>query len=409
MALYKNSKTDNYVVAFRGTSSLTDFLVDVEMGLTIYLDSYIGSQFIQAGVILSEWINDFPLSSGNTTIVGHSLGGSLAQYFGANTGFETLAYNPYGVGEKFEGGSHTNISNYITMHDPVSSIIGSKMLGTTYMLQDESLFALAGHGIANFTSTDNWVRGYSIIDSPHDVDVMYLGHTELDERRIYAQINGSKDDVIFGSEIDNTLIGGGGKDTLYGLDGADTLEGGDDNDFLYGGTGNDTLNGGAGTDYLQGDTGDDSLHGGADEDTLMGGEGNDQLFGDSGKDVLVAGEGADVLVGGADSDTLLGQAGDDVLVGGYSLDDLYSEKTYDYLAGGSGFDTYLVSHQDVINDADYSGLIMFNNKSLSGTKTQVEGSDTLYEDANFLYALNGSNMTVIEKTTQEYIAQKEEV
>ncbi|MBL4729779.1 MAG: DUF2974 domain-containing protein, partial [Sulfurimonas sp.] len=172
MALYKNSKTDNYVVAFRGTSSLTDFLVDVEMGLTIYLDSYIGSQFIQAGVILSEWINDFPLSSGNTTIVGHSLGGSLAQYFGANTGFETLAYNPYGVGEKFEGGSHTNISNYITMHDPVSSIIGSKMLGTTYMLQDESLFALAGHGIANFTSTDNWVRGYSIIDSPHDVDVM---------------------------------------------------------------------------------------------------------------------------------------------------------------------------------------------------------------------------------------------
>lgn len=197
--------------------------------------------------------------------------------------------------------------------------------------------------------------------------------------------------VIFGSENGDSFRGFSGNDRLYGNAGHDTIHGdssssylgqgsdyieggtGNDtlfgdggNDFLYGNADNDTLNGGAGTDYLDGGTGDDSLHGGDDEDTLMGGEGNDQLFGETGEDVLVAGNGADVLVGGANSDTLLGQAGADVLVGGNSLNDLYSEKTYDYLAGGSGFDTYLVSHQDVINDADYSGLIMFNNKSLSG-------------------------------------------
>ena len=82
---------------------------------------------------------------------------------------------------------------------------------------------------------------------------------------------------------------------------------------------------------------------------------------------------------------------------------MYSEKGYDYLDGGAGFDTYLVSHHDVINDADLSGLIMFNNKSLSGTKTQMNGNDTAYEDANFVYILNRLSMTVIEKTTLEYI------
>lgn len=82
---------------------------------------------------------------------------------------------------------------------------------------------------------------------------------------------------------------------------------------------------------------------------------------------------------------------------------MYSEKTYDYLVGGSGYDTYYVSHQDIINDADLNGFIMFNGKTTNGTKTKVEDSDTLYEDASFFYAQNGSNMLVIEKATDEYI------
>ena len=55
------------------------------------------------------------------------------------------------------------------------------------------------------------------------------------------------------------------------------------------------------------------------------------------------------------------------------------------LVSGSGFDTYLVSDRDIINDIDYSGLIILNYKPLSGKKTKVDGSGALYEDGNFLY------------------------
>ncbi len=108
LAFHSNTSTDlqmalledqngQKIVAFRGTESLTDFFVDIHMGISVFLGGVAG-QFIDAGVVLSQWINDFSLSKNDTSIVGHSLGGALAQYFGSNTGFETLTYNAYGIG-----------------------------------------------------------------------------------------------------------------------------------------------------------------------------------------------------------------------------------------------------------------------------------------------------------------------
>ena len=75
------------------------------------------------------------------------------------------------------------------------------------------------------------------------------------------------------------------------------------------------------------------------------------------------------------------------------------------LVGGSGFDIYLVSDRGIINDIDYSGLIMFNDKSLAGKKTKVDEEDT-YEDDHFVYSLDGADMRVTEKATKEYITIK---
>jgi hypothetical protein len=108
MALYQNTETGNYVVAFRGTESLADLGTDIQMGISTLI-GVLANQFTPAGETLANWIRDFTLSSSNTTIVGHSLGGALAQYFGANTGFETLTYNAYGVGAELNGGSYDNI------------------------------------------------------------------------------------------------------------------------------------------------------------------------------------------------------------------------------------------------------------------------------------------------------------
>lgn len=87
---------DRKVVAFRGTASASDWGTDIQMGISTLI-GVLANQFTPAGVTLANWIRDFSLSSSNTTIVGHSLGGALAQYFGANTGFETLTYNAYGI------------------------------------------------------------------------------------------------------------------------------------------------------------------------------------------------------------------------------------------------------------------------------------------------------------------------
>jgi Ca2+-binding RTX toxin-like protein len=221
---------------------------------------------------------------------------------------------------------------------------------------------------------------------------------------------------VYAGDGNDTVIGSKGTDIIYadsdsssnpseyresdyveGKGGSDVIYGGGNDDILYADsayshadTSGDYIVGGKGKDYIAGSDGADTIYGDdeanngndwslfSDSDTINAYGGNDTVYGGNDSDVINGGTGSDTLHGGADNDTLLG---------GNTLDDLYSEKGYNYLLGGSGFDTYYVSNADVINDADSSGLIMFNDKSLSGKKTKVEGSDDRYEDDNFVYAL----------------------
>lgn len=98
--------------------------------------------------------------------------------------------------------------------------------------------------------------------------------------------------------------GGGGKPLgVYGTDNDDTLIGGRGNDFMYGYRGNDEMRGGAGDDQIQGHQGNDQLYGEDGRDTLFGGHGDDLLDGGAGIDSLWGGTGADTLRGGAGADT----------------------------------------------------------------------------------------------------------
>ena len=196
-----------------------------------------------------------------------------------------------------------------------------------------------------------------------------------------------KDLLLFDDNV--TFLGNQYNNQLTGLHG-----GSGGNDYLDGGNGNDTLNGNGGIDILIG---------GAGEDRLYGGGGNDTLYGDKSDNTTPTDvNNNDELYGGSGEDILLGQGGDDVLAGGDSWDNLYGEKEHDYLLGGSGYDVYYVSNTDVINDADYAGLIMFNDKSLSGKKRKVDDTGTTYEDDYFVYALNGNDMVVVEKATIDF-------
>jgi Ca2+-binding RTX toxin-like protein len=119
-------------------------------------------------------------------------------------------------------------------------------------------------------------------------------------------------ETVYGTNGNDTIIGGFGKQKLYGLGGDDVLRAGVDNDTVYGG---------AGDDRAWGDTGNDVLIGEADDDSLWGGAGDDTSYGGAGDDTIVS-------IGGGTKDKLNGEAGFD----GFWLDTNSSE-THD--ASGS--------------------------------------------------------------------------
>jgi Ca2+-binding RTX toxin-like protein len=130
-----------------------------------------------------------------------------------------------------------------------------------------------------------------------------------------------------------TLWAGGGNDLVLGSDQNDTLFGEAGDDIVAGGKGNDVIDGGSDKGILAGGDGADTVTGGSLSDIIYGGRGNiSVLF--SGKSspiyVVDSNDGwADKLVGGAGSDDLIswsgGKAGD-----------------RDELDGGAGVDRYLV-------------------------------------------------------------------
>ncbi|OHD92930.1 MAG: hypothetical protein A2W83_00965 [Sulfuricurvum sp. RIFCSPLOWO2_12_43_5] len=173
--------------------------------------------------------------------------------------------------------------------------------------------------------------------------------------------------AIYGSGENDVLRSDAKTDAVYGGAGNDDIYGNGLNERLFGGIGNDTLAGNGGADYLEGGNGFDTLQGGDGHDVLLGGNDSDVLYGGAGEDTLVGGDNdnaSDALFGGSGEDVLLGGGGDDTLAGG-DAQNLYADKELDYLAGGVGHDIYYVSHQDIINDADSTGFIMFNNKTIN--------------------------------------------
>ena len=95
-------------------------------------------------------------------------------------------------------------------------------------------------------------------------------------------------DGVFGSHLDDVLIGNDRVNYLMGEDGNDLLSGGSGDDNLEGGAGNDILNGGDGNDTLDGGAGDDELYGGVGDDVLIQSGSGRQLYdGGDGIDTFV--------------------------------------------------------------------------------------------------------------------------
>ena len=161
---------------------------------------------------------------------------------------------------------------------------------------------------------------------------------------------------LTGTAANDVLVGTNDDDTLNGLIGADKMAGGDGNDIYFvdqagdvvteltdkgfidrvvttvsttlaanveflelvggalSGTGNGQEN------VLLGNGLDNTLDGGDGPDLLSGGHGNDTLVGGKGHDYMVGGDGQNRLQGGVGGDTLNGFGGDNVMEGGAGND-----------------------------------------------------------------------------------------
>lgn len=236
------------------------------------------------------------------------------------------------------------------------------------------------------------------------------------------------DDVIFGTDADNTINSLGGNDLVFGGLGDDILQGSTGDDMLSGGLGVDTLNGGSGSDTafygfagedvranlnlgfgfltnlgqaadgdqffsienLSGGFGNDVLIGNSAANVINGNSGNDQINGGAGRDTIDAGVGNDFVSGGEDNDVILGKGGDDIIRGGSGGDAMtggLGSDTLDYAGVGPGVKIDLAFN--TASGGDANGDVVSGFEKIVGTMSGDMLSGT--RGANSLQGLDGDD------------------
>lgn len=125
-------KNDKVVISFRGTDQIYEDLIKEDI-LKLGTKN-LPSQYVDAHNFYLKTKSNFP----NKKIVftGHSLGGSLAQLMGAETGKEAVTFNAYGVGDLIQKDNikSTNIRNYGNVDDTVFNLNLRNQLGENYII-----------------------------------------------------------------------------------------------------------------------------------------------------------------------------------------------------------------------------------------------------------------------------------
>jgi Ca2+-binding RTX toxin-like protein len=319
-------------------------------------------------------------------VAGHSLGGSMAEWFAAAAGGYADAADlqfliatfgspgtrgapspPAAIAYEVVNLQHSEDSipdlNYLH-NGPVVTVERDGSDQHSSILYYNTLSQIALSPLGNLFAMDPAAYYVGLGDAATDRFPADLANQDL-SRALYALGVGGND----------TLIGTSRADLLDGGDGNDTLDGGSAGDVMAGGGGNDTFvvdtaadmileDAGGGSDLVRakvssyglganletlvfigggafagsGNALANSMFGGSGADTLEGASGADSLFGASATDSLYGDSGSDYLSGGSGVDSLLGGVGDDVLDGGDGSDSLFGGSGLDYLVGLGGDD-----------------------------------------------------------------------
>jgi len=134
-------------------------------------------------------------------------------------------------------------------------------------------------------------------------------------------LNGTEgNDTLVATTTQTEINGLGGNDTITAANVDTLIHGGDGRDRVYGGSGNDTIYGDGGNDVLSGYDGNDVIYGGDGDDFLTGNGGTDVIYGGAGNDTLAANIGGpgQIVSGGTGDDSIDAVSDEDVL---YNLGD----------------------------------------------------------------------------------------
>lgn len=355
-----------------GSGTITEFAYEISTGLPYaYIPYTISGLLINVADFLNHGGDVLTyVLSGTDTIIGTSHAEVLMAYGGDDVLRPGMADNAVPATRDFPGALHSDVVDGGTGNDTVSfegiaidlsinlathsAIDRQPLVGPNATLKVHATLisienALGGNGndllvgdaFANSLSggagNDNLYggAGNDILRGDAGSDIIN-GGDGIDRVDYTTSSVGIIVNLLNGTASDgDTLIS---IENIYGSVLNDVLIGSDVANVLYGYNGNDQLIGLGGNDNLNGQNGDDALHGGGGNDLVNGGDGNDGLFGDAGNDRLVGGNGNDFLDGGLGNDTLLDDAGNDQLYGGAGNDILTLGAGNDYFSLGAGDD-----------------------------------------------------------------------
>jgi Ca2+-binding RTX toxin-like protein len=238
---------------------------------------------------------------------------------------------------------------------------------------NDTLRGGSGDDLLRTNLSDNLLDGGDGIDT---ASVQFTGYTGV----YFDDTNSERTVTVHLDMGDQTLVS---VERLYitGTQVSDTIIGGGYDDTIRGGSGADSLVGGAGDDSLQGFYGSSTLQGGEGNDVLSGGYEHESMFGGDGDDLLIATQitnsQTDVSItvnGGAGIDTVKIFSGfeEDVRLS-------ISESGFTFKSGDGGF-SVIGSDVEAFNIGVYTSATLAGSTfddvlSTSGTGNRLSGGD----------------------------------
>lgn len=296
------------------------------------------TQFQNNKAAIQAWLTQATQGGQDAIVVGHSLGGALAQIAAAeftDAIAEVVTFNSPGTSQAIANqyqskpGTKPSVTHYVVSGDVVS-LAGEAFLPGKAILQSYTdpainpIYALDKHReIGRLLSQPP--TGYSqteiTVESLSSPTFTFQNDSDFNEFLAgYAAVAPTIAPSLATRGTTEALRVSPGFSFLGLILGARAALAPENNNVLVGDKEANTANAAAGNDQISGNGGNDSLNGGIGNDQIFGNGGSDELIGGGDSDVLVGGAGKDVLIGVDPTASSPGVGERDVLTGGNRAD-----------------------------------------------------------------------------------------